>query len=72
MTTFDSALLGPTPAWEFDDGYTMTRKIYRYGKLVSRITVEMIQDTPQVRPFKVGSAVGDRKHRPAGGMYDQD
>jgi hypothetical protein len=42
----------------------MTRKIYRYGKLVSRITVEMIQDTPQVRPFKVGSVVGDRKHRP--------
>ena len=65
MTTFDSALLGPTPAWEFDDGLTMTRKIYRYGKLVSCITVEMIRDTPQVRPFKIGSVVGDRKHRPA-------
>jgi hypothetical protein len=64
MTTLDSALLGPTPSWEVDDGLTMTRKIYRYGKLVSRITVEMIQDTPQVRPFKVGSVVGDRKHRP--------
>lgn len=64
MTTFPAELLGPAPSWEIDDGHTMTRKVYRCGKLVSIITFEMIQDTPQVRPFKIGSVAGDHRHRP--------
>lgn len=64
MTTFPAELLGPAPSWEIDDGLTMTRKVYRCGVLVSIITFEMMQEMPQMRPFKIGSVFGDHKHRP--------
>jgi hypothetical protein len=56
--------LGPGSSWEYDDGLTMNRRVYRHGKLVSLIPVEIIQDTPQMRPFKHGYWFGDSTHRP--------
>lgn len=51
-------------SWERDDGLTMTRRVYRHGKLVALIAIETIQDTPQMRPFKHGACFGDVTHRP--------
>jgi hypothetical protein len=56
--------LGPGESWEYDDGLTMNRKIYRHGKLTEVITIEIIQDTPQMRPFRVAHSFGNREHRP--------
>jgi hypothetical protein len=56
--------LGPGESWEYDDGLTMTRRVYRHGKLVARIAIETIQDTPQMRPFRVAHSFGNREHRP--------
>ena len=55
--------LGPGESWEYDDGLTMTRRVYRHGKLVALIAIETIQDTPQMRPFKHGACFGDAIHR---------
>ena len=52
-------------SWEYDDGLTMERKVYRHGRLTAVIPVEIIQDTPKMRPFKIGSAFGDLTHYPA-------
>jgi hypothetical protein len=56
--------LGPGESWEYDDGLTMNRRVYRHGKLTSVIPIEIIQDTPQMRPFRVAHSFGNRKHRP--------
>jgi hypothetical protein len=56
--------LGPGESWEYDDGFTMNRRVYRHGKLTEVIPIETIQDTPQMRPFKVAHSFGNREHRP--------
>ena len=56
--------LGPGESWEYDDGLTMNRRVYRHGKLTSVIPIEIIQDTPQMRPFRVAHSFGNREHRP--------
>ena len=56
--------LGPGESWEYDDGLTMNRKVYRHGKLTEVIPIEIIQDTPQMRPFRVAHSFGNREHRP--------
>ena len=61
--------LGPGESWEYDDGLTMNRSVYRHGKLVSLIPIEIIQDTPQMRPFRVAYSFGNRAHRP---LRDQE
>ena len=61
--------LGPGESWEYDDGLTMNRKIYRHGKLTEVITIEIIQDTPQMRPFRAAYSFGNREHRPAVERY---
>jgi hypothetical protein len=58
--------LGPGESWEYDDGLTMNRRVYRHGKLTEVITIEIIQDTPQMRPFRVAHSFGNREHRPTG------
>jgi hypothetical protein len=50
--------------WEYDDGLTMNRRVYRHGKLMAVIPIEIIQDTPQMRPFRVAHSFGNREHRP--------
>lgn len=54
----------PYPIWEYDDGFTMSRKIYRHGKVISVLTFETIKTVPKMRPFKTGSMFGDPWHRP--------
>jgi hypothetical protein len=56
--------LGPGECWEYDDGLTMNRRVYRHGKLTEVITIEIIQDTPQMRPFRAAHSFGNREHRP--------
>lgn len=56
--------LGPGESWEYDDGLTMNRRVYRHGKLIEVIPIEIIQDTPQMRPFKFAHSFGNREHRP--------
>ncbi len=56
--------LGPGDSWEYDDGFTMNRRVYRHGKLAAVIPIETIQDTPQMRPFRVAHSFGNREHRP--------
>jgi hypothetical protein len=51
-------------SWEYDDGLTMNRKVYHHGKLRAVIPIEIIQDTPQMRPFRVAHSFGNREHRP--------
>jgi hypothetical protein len=56
--------LGPGESWEYDDGLTMNRRVYHHGKLRAVIPIEIIQDTPQMRPFRVAHSFGNREHRP--------
>jgi hypothetical protein len=56
--------LGLGESWEYDDGLTMNRRVYHQGKLTSVIPIEIIQDTPQMRPFRVAHSFGNREHRP--------
>jgi hypothetical protein len=42
----------------------MNRRVYRHGKLMAVIPIEIIQDTPQMRPFRVAHSFGNREHRP--------
>jgi hypothetical protein len=56
--------LGPGESWEYDDGLTMNRKVYHHGKLRAVIPIEIIQDTPQMRPFRAAYSFGNREHRP--------
>jgi hypothetical protein len=67
ITALKAALEQPEQApqfWEYDDGLTMNRRVYRHGKLMAVIPIEIIQDTPQMRPFRVAHSFGNREHRP--------
>ena len=51
-------------SWEHDSVTTMNRYIFKQGVLTEVRTVEEIQDTPHMRPWKTHQGWGDPKHKP--------